>query len=705
MPPLVPPPTPLSAPPGAAPSAPAKPTAQVRRILRYARPHRRMVVLSIFLIGLLQASGAVRLLLAYPIITRVFGVDESPRIRAGDVKVASGGDEIERFQKEAKRRAGRLLDPLNHTVDALNSVTGAWVPDSWVEASVKGPMPADERQAALAKQRDRFATLYSVLILFVGLLAVMTTAAFYEAYVNERVRLRILMDVRRDLCAKLLRQPVAFYDAAHRGDVVQRVLDDVYAFAIALKLFLQSLPEGILMLVAGIVILAALSFELTLVCSIGLLFYVPMRAFRKRVRKQAHKRQAGSARRVEVLLQIVSGIRTVKAFRAEDKKVAEFAAADETVYRQSLRVQRTKSSSDALTDFVNNVLIMVVTVGGSFFVLRGLLPIGPAALLIFLSQVQNLYKPAKGLIRDVNGLNDAMASVERVFEVLDLAPPAPDPVDARPFPGVADRVRFEHVGFSYRPGLPVLEDVSFEIEKGSTVALVGPSGAGKSTLCDLLLRFYEPGAGGITVDGTALPSFRRDSYLDRTAVVTQDPFLFHTTIGENIRLGKHGASDAEVVEAAKAAQIHDHIASLPQGYASEVGERGARLSGGQRQRLTIARALLRDPALLVLDEATASLDTASERAVQEALERLRAGRTTLVVAHRLSTVKRADRIVVLDQGRVVDQGTHEELLARGGLYARLCAMQDLGSAPESDGLEGAELPTDEDPAKAPEAAT
>jgi len=303
-------------------------------------------------------------------------------------------------------------------------------------------------------------------------------------------------------------------------------------------------------------------------------------------------------------------------------------------------------------------------------------------------QVGYLYRPTKKLVRELNAFNDAMASVDRVIEYLDLPGPTPDRPDATDFPGVRDSVRFEGVSFEYRPGMPVLHDVSFEIPRGRTVALVGPSGGGKSTLCDLLLRFYEPTKGRITVDGRDLRSFRRASFLDRSAVVTQEPFLFHASIGENIRQGRSGSTPADVEAAARAAQIHDHVASLPQGYDTEVGERGARLSGGQRQRITIARALVRDPDLLVLDEATASLDTESERGVQEALDRLREGRTTLVVAHRLSTVRRAARIVVVDRGRVVEQGTHEELLAAGGLYARLCALQDLAPMAAAVGSPG-----------------
>jgi ABC-type multidrug transport system fused ATPase/permease subunit len=625
------------------------------------------------------ASNA-RLLLLWPIIDRVLGADEAMDLEANK--------DVAGTIKTTKRKVGDLLKPLDRVVDGMNSGTRSWVPDAWIGKAAN----EEERE----RQRDRYATLFTVLLLFLLLIAVMTASAFFEDYVNVLVQQRILMDVRKDLTAKLLEQPIAFYDGARRGELVQRVMDDVHGFSSALRLMLSSLPESGLHLIAGILVLAALSVELTAVCFVGLLLFLPLRLITRKVKGRAKRRQAKSARRVEVLLQIVSGIRIVKALRAEDRKVAEFHEADKEVFKRGLKLQRTKSAADAASEFVNNLLVMVLAVGAAFLMLRGLLPIGPGALVLFLSQLANLYKPAKRLIREINGMNDAMASVERVLEFMDLPGPVPDPPGAKTFEGIRGRVRFEDVGFEYRPGLPVLEGITFDVEKGATVALVGPSGAGKSTVCDLLLRFYEPTRGRITVDGVPLRDFARASFLDRTAVVTQDPFLFHTSIGDNIRQGRPTATEAEIEAAARAAQIHDHIASIPLAYGAEVGERGARLSGGQRQRITIARALVRDPLLLVLDEATASLDAESERGVQEAIDRLREGRTTLVVAHRLSTVKRADRIVVLDQGRIVDQGTHEELLARGGLYARLCAMQNLGAEPSPPAADG-ETASIEDP--------
>ncbi len=658
-----------------------KPAAQTLEglvpVLTYARPHWKGIALSMVLMAVQAAANTGRLVLLYPILTRVL----LPTAAVGPAEPGSPDEarDAREMVETARRRAGSLVGLLERFTDRANAITGRGVPDAWLDDAVPPDATPQEAAAARALRRDQFATLLSVLILFVVFIAVMCAASYGETYVAEKVRLRILMDVRESLCRKLLDQPIGFYDGQHRGELVQRVLGDVQGYAAALQLLLDGVIRGILHILSTIVVMLLLSWQLTLLCFLGLPFLVPMRTLMRRVLKRAHKRQRQTARRVEMLLQIFSGIRTVKAFGTEERRVHDFRSTDEEVTRQGLKVQRARSAADALTAFINNFLAVLLAVGGGFLILRGILRVQPGELVIFLVVVGNLYQPVKRVVRQFTNLQDSMASVERTTEYLHLPSGSPDRPDAVPFPGLGGDIRFEHVSFGYLPGTPVLDDISFTIPKGATMALVGPSGGGKSTICDLLLRFYDPEAGRITVGGHDVREYTRPSLLARTAVVTQTPFLFHTSIADNIRQGKPGATDAEIEDAARAAQIHDFIAAQPSGYEEEVGESGVRMSGGQRQRVTIARALVRDPEILVLDEATASLDTSSERAVQEALEHLREGRTTLVVAHRLSTVRHADRIVVLDRGVIVDQGTHDELLARGGLYAELVRMQDLSS--------------------------
>jgi ABC-type multidrug transport system fused ATPase/permease subunit len=646
-------------------------------VVPYARRHWVGFALAAALMAVESAASVGRIVLFMPVFTRV--------LDAEDV-VAKAGDLSDDERRQAEqiretldlyRTGGTVTRTVETVVANANRVTVGLVPASWLEDAAPEDAAPAVREAAAAVLADRYATLFTVLILFLLFTLVMAAATYGEGFVAERVRLHMLMDVRQDLCRRLMDQPVAFYDQLRRGELVQRVLGDVEGYGSAIQLFLTGLMKGLLHVAATMVLLATLSPELTLIVLLGIPFLLPMRALFRRTLKRAHKRQQQSVRRVEMLLQIFSGVRTVKAFGTEDRRVREFRAADEEVTRQGLKVQRAKSSMDALTEVINNFLAVLLAIGGGFLLLRGLLPVQPVELVFFVVLVANLYQPLKRLVKQTGALQDAMASVERTNEYLALAPGIVDAPDAVEFPGLQDAIRFEDVSFAYEADVPVLEHVSFEVPRGHTVALVGPSGSGKSTLCDLLLRFYDPGEGCITVDGKDVRRFRRKSYLARTAVVTQEPFLFHTSVGENIRQGLEGATEAQMVEAARAAQIHDFIASQPGGYEAQVGEQGVRLSGGQRQRITIARALMRDPEILVLDEATSSLDTRSEKAVQEALDRLQEGRTTLVVAHRLSTVRHADRIVVLDKGRVVAEGSHEELMARGGLYADLVKLQDL----------------------------
>ncbi|MBL9174592.1 MAG: ABC transporter ATP-binding protein [Verrucomicrobiales bacterium] len=493
---------------------------------------------------------------------------------------------------------------------------------------------------------------------------------------NNTLEQNVIVDLRKDLYGRLQRLPVAWFDQRASGDLMTRVLEDVNAVE---RLLIDGTEQGTVAIlsIAGVSILLFASNPV--LASVAVL-PVPMLAggalwysltAHRRYRAQ---RQAGAA--MGALLQDnLQGIRQIKSFGREVQEDGRFGAQADALRRGTLQVMKVWAVyNPAMTFFASMGTVLVLWVGGRQ-VLAGDLTLG--GLVKFLGYLAMLYDPV-GRLHTLNQmLSAARAAGERVLDVLDASPEAAVPRNPNP-----SRIRakgavdYEDVTAEYEGGRRALHGVSLRAAPGERVALVGPTGAGKSTLVNLLPRFYEATGGAIRVDGRDIRGIPLDELRAQIAVVSQEPFLFNGTLLENVRYGRESASVAEVEQAAKAANAHEFIRRLPEGYETRVGERGIRLSVGEKQRVSIARALLKDAPILILDEATASVDTATERMIQEALERLQSGRTSFIIAHRLGTVRTADQILVLNQGRIVERGRHGDLLASGGIYARLIHAQN-----------------------------
>jgi subfamily B ATP-binding cassette protein MsbA len=542
-------------------------------------------------------------------------------------------------------------------------------------AAAEAEPDPEARADAIARE-----SLHNVLLAGLIVLTFLPLVHFGKDYLVEYMLGRVRVDIQRDICAKLLSLPLGFHHRTRRGDTLSRTMDDVQRSHRSLDLlFADVLQDGVAMLV-GAVVLLAISWQLTL---ISLLAAPPVlgviTVFGGRIQRSARKRQEQVGDLTQRLVEILSGIKVIKAFRAEASESSSFERSNQKLLRRSLRVVKNRVLSRSLIEALNNGVGIAILLLGAWLVRRGQWGLSLGDLGAFLMVLQTTYRPVKTLAKGWTDLKDAMPSAARFFELLDQEPEVRDAPGALRIDGVREGIRFSKLSFSYGRE-PVLQDVSFEVRAGEVVALVGRTGAGKTTLMDLLLRFYDPDSGSIEIDGADLRRISRDSLLDQVAVVTQEPFLFAGSVADNLRYGRPDASDAEVREAARAAHVDEFAERLPQGYDTEVGELGAQLSGGQRQRITIARAILKDPAILIFDEATSALDAKSERVVHEAVETLLTGRTVFLIAHRLATVRRADKIVVIEDGKVTRVGNHDDLLAREGLYRELIELQGTTSA-------------------------
>ena len=510
-----------------------------------------------------------------------------------------------------------------------------------------------------------------------GILVVMfTRGVFYygQSYLVSYVGQRVIIDVRSVLFRKFQRMPLSYYDRQQTGTVMSYITNDVSAMQSAIVDNLIELVTESSILIGSLAMMIYLDWKLSLLTLMTIpLVGFAMKIFGRKLKRSSTVIQERAAEITSLLQESISAIRVVKSFVRETYEIRRFEEQNWKNFQAAMKNVKLTSLLTPTVEFLAAIAVTFIVWFGGYEVVNEVITAGE--LVAFLTYAVNLANPVKRLSRVYAAIQKAMAAADRVFAVMDLDERITDVPGAKPLPPIKGEVEFKDITFSYKEGQPALQHISLKAEPGQMIALVGPSGSGKSTIANLIPRFYDVDSGTISIDGHDIRQVTADSLREQIGLVPQETMLFSTTVMENIRYGRLDATDEEVVEAARAANAEEFIKDLPEGYDTKLGERGLNLSGGQRQRLAIARAILKNPRVLILDEATSALDTESEKIVQDALDKLMVGRTSFVIAHRLSTIFNADQIFVVENGHLREHGTHEELLAAGGLYSNLYNIQ------------------------------
>ena len=516
--------------------------------------------------------------------------------------------------------------------------------------------------------------LLAIVTIFVSLLS--NLFRYMGAWTVENMRTRTLQRMRNEMFSKVVDMNVGYFSDQRKGDIISKITSDVGVVQFCITNTLQVAFREPFLIIGYTVMMVAISWELALFSVLFLpVVALIIGSIVKRLRHPARTSQQRMGELVSTLDESLSGIKVIKSYNATGYVKQKFYDLSEDLARLTLSMARRQQLASPMSEFLGISAVGVILVFGGSLVFKDAL--SPEGFIAFIAMFSQITRPVRTFIDQFSNINQGIAAGERIFSIIDAQSEIQDKPGAIELDGLKDKIEFRDIHFSYDGSREVIEGISFEIKRGETVALVGPSGGGKSTLSELIPRFYDVKAGDILIDGVSVRDYTQDSLRAHMSVVAQDTVLFNDTIEGNIAMGKAGATHDEIVEAARIANADCFIQEAPEGYQTNIGDRGVKLSGGQRQRLSIARAVLKNPEILILDEATSALDTESEKLVQDALNKLLVGRTSVVIAHRLSTIHNAEKIIVVDHGRVAEQGTHTELLAKGGIYAKLIELQSF----------------------------
>ena len=499
---------------------------------------------------------------------------------------------------------------------------------------------------------------------------------YASAMTVEVLRVNTVRKMRNEMFSKVIDMNVGFFSDQRKGDIISKITQDVIVVQYCITNTLQVAFRDPFLIIGFLVLMVSISWQLSLFAII----FLPLVGFIignivKRLRHPAKRSQERLGDLVSVLDEALSGIKIVKSYNAQNFIVEKFKRINDDLSRLVISMSKRQQLASPMSEFLGITAVSIILVFGGTLVGEGL--VTGSGFIAFIAAFSQITRPLRSFIDQFANINQGVAAGERIFTIIDAESEIQDAEDAKEFEGLKESIELRNISFSYDGEKDVLKDVSLRIGKGETIALVGASGGGKSTLSELIPRFYDVTCGEVLFDGVPVSQYTQQSLRDKMSIVSQETILFNDSIEGNILLGRTTATHDEVVEACKVANAHNFIMASADGYQTNIGDRGTKLSGGQRQRLSIARAVLKNPEILILDEATSALDTESEKLVQEALTSLLKGRTSIVIAHRLSTIYNADRIYVINEGRIAEQGTHQELLAKGGIYSHLIEMQSF----------------------------